>query len=876
MNERDLFLSAIEIEDLASRQAYVQSKCSGDVDLLSRVESLLASHASQSQFLQIPVAEQLSENATVNAGSGSTQNDETSGSVGSEPSQGKKIPSDEIPLGFLEPSSRPDSLGRLGHYEILEIVGRGAFGTVLRAFDEKLQRVVAIKVMAVELAATSPARKRFLREAQSSAQIRHEHVVSVYAVEEKPVPYLVMEYIPGMTLQERLDEKGPLDVATVLRLGIQIAEGLAAAHALNLIHRDIKPGNILLETGVNDRVKITDFGLARAADDASMTQSGTIAGTPMYMAPEQALGHKLDQRADLFSFGTVLYQMVSGRPPFRASSTLAVLRRLTEDTPRPIQEIIPETPQWLCDIIAKLHAKAPEDRYQSAREVADVLSDCQAQLEQSSRLRDFSRIPRRDPQPSARIWKWAAAAAFLLPFVVIAATELGGVTQLFRGRQGAPKIGNSSGKPPIQTTSQGTAELSQWVQLFNGKDLTGWKTHPDAPGDWRVEDGAIVGRGGLSFLLSESPDYSNFHLRVEAKINPTGDSGILFRRSSFRMPDPNKPGEGDEPDGWEAQIGVRPNFLVHTGSLWAGPTEFERAPLLLHAPNEWFVLEVIADGSKIQTRVNGKPAVEYHDKKQSTTRGHIALQTWGKNITAVQFRKIEIKELPPGNPSTAADLQSPPHYVTDEWIDVLPLIDPQRDRWNNSSTGLNEWRLDGGELVSGYADDKLCKLLLPLDASWQAFECEVEFTRRVGTRGFMLTIPTAVGECPVGINPLNYPGISLGRRGGGAVLNQEVKLQSGNRTTMRLEVRSKNNQDHVTVWVNDMEEGAWEGDLAKIAGTTNEGYPHARRMSLWIFPGRNEFVFHRIRVRMLDGGTADSLRPISNSPRPVIAPLACF
>ncbi len=196
------------------------------------------------------------------------------------------------------------------------MIGRGAFGTVLRAFDEKLHRVVAIKVMAPELAGTSPARRRFLREAQASAAVRHEHVVGIHAVEEKPLPYIVMDYIPGETLQKRLDESGPLNVHTVLMLGRQIAEGLAAAHSINLIHRDIKPSNILLETSVLDRIKITDFGLARAADDASLTQSGMIAGTPMYMAPEQALGKKLDQRADLFSFGSVLYQMVSGRPPF--------------------------------------------------------------------------------------------------------------------------------------------------------------------------------------------------------------------------------------------------------------------------------------------------------------------------------------------------------------------------------------------------------------------------------------------------------------------------------------------------------------------------------------------------------------------------------
>src|SRR5436305_6403839 len=140
-----------------------------------------------------------------------------------------------------------------------------------------------------------------------------------------------MEYVAGETLQQRLDRVGPLDPPDVVRIGLQIARGLAAAQAMGKILRDIKPANILLENGV-DRVKITDFGLARAADDASLTQSGLIAGTPMYMAPEQAQGVALDNRADLFSFGSVLYVMCSGRPPFRAATTLAVLKRVSDDT----------------------------------------------------------------------------------------------------------------------------------------------------------------------------------------------------------------------------------------------------------------------------------------------------------------------------------------------------------------------------------------------------------------------------------------------------------------------------------------------------------------------------------------------------------------
>ena len=248
---------------------------------------------------------------------------------------------------------------------MLEIIGEGGFGIVMKAFDDVLHRVVAIKIMTAEMAATSPARKRFLREARASAAIRQENVVQIYAVEERPIPYLVMEYIPGKSLQQILDENGPLDVENVLRIGCQVARGLAAAHEMGLIHRDIKPANILVERNLAVSAKLTDFGLARAVDDASLTSSGIVAGTPMYMSPEQARGDVIDHRSDLFSLGSVLYVLTSGRPPFRAASSFAVLRRVEEDIPRSIREIIPETPYWLCQFIEKLHAKAPAAQFQS-------------------------------------------------------------------------------------------------------------------------------------------------------------------------------------------------------------------------------------------------------------------------------------------------------------------------------------------------------------------------------------------------------------------------------------------------------------------------------------------------------------------------------
>jgi len=285
-------------------------------------------------------------------------------------------------LAFLAPSDWPDSLGRLGSYEVKGVLGSGGMGVVFKAFDPALNRNVAVKVLSPSLASCGASRRRFLREARAAAAVVHEHVVAVYAVVETAgLPFLVMEYVPGRSLQDRLDKQGPLALPEVLRIGMQTAAGLAAAHVQGLVHRDVKPANILLENGV-ERVRLTDFGLARAVADAGMTQSGVVAGTPHYMAPEQSRGELTDHRADLFSLGSTLYASCAGHPPFRAETPLAVLRRVSDDEPRPLREIAPEVPAWLEAIIARLMAKDPARRFQTAAEVAELLGRCLAHVQQ--------------------------------------------------------------------------------------------------------------------------------------------------------------------------------------------------------------------------------------------------------------------------------------------------------------------------------------------------------------------------------------------------------------------------------------------------------------------------------------------------------------
>ena len=318
-------------------------------------------------------------------------------------------------LASLVPAEDPYHLGRLGPYQITGVVGVGGMGVVLKAIDPSLDRVVAVKVMSPRLANQEKARQRFAREAKAAAAVLHPNVVPIHSVSsETTLPYLVMACIRGGSLQKRLEREGALPLVEILRIGSQIAAGLAAAHEQGLVHRDIKPENILLEEGV-ERVTITDFGLARAVDDHSVTQLGAIAGTPQYMSPEQARGEVIDQQSDLFSLGCVLYALCTGRPPFQAETSYVVMRKIIDENPVPIQKRNREIPEWMSRIVNKLMAKQPSERFRSAQEVYSLLEECLSHVQQPNSKPLPSVISRGD----RRIWRWlgwggAACAAALL------------------------------------------------------------------------------------------------------------------------------------------------------------------------------------------------------------------------------------------------------------------------------------------------------------------------------------------------------------------------------------------------------------------------------------------------------------------------------
>ena len=259
----------------------------------------------------------------------------------------------------------PSSIGR---YRILELVGRGGMGVLYRAHDPVLERDVALKMMHVDFTLDNTARERFQREAKAVARLQHRNVVTIHELGEVDgTPYIVMEFLSGQDLDALLKGEVDLSIQHKLDIAAQLCEGLAYAHEQGIIHRDIKPGNVrVLEDGT---VKILDFGIAKFAM-SSVTQSGTVMGTPSYMAPEQIMGQPLDGRADLFAVGVLLYELFTGAKPFSGDSPTAVVYQIMHIEPPQVRDVVPDLPDALQEIISRALQKDPNDRYGKAAEMA--------------------------------------------------------------------------------------------------------------------------------------------------------------------------------------------------------------------------------------------------------------------------------------------------------------------------------------------------------------------------------------------------------------------------------------------------------------------------------------------------------------------------
>jgi len=274
---------------------------------------------------------------------------------------------------ILTPSDNEALLGMLGPYEVNELIAIGGMGIVLKAREPKLDRTVAIKVLSPLLATNATACRRFLREARAAANLEHENILPIFAIhDEGSFPYFTMRYVGGGTLEDKLKTGEPLEFDEIKSIALQAASALGAAHAKGLVHRDIKPGNILFDDD-GSHLWVCDFGIARSTEDPSLTYGGTVAGTPHYMSPEQAEGRSVDGRSDLFSLGAVMYRCSTGALPFDGENSTVVLKKVADFRPPIADKLNRNIPRWFAQLLEKLLTKSPDGRFADAESLIHAI-----------------------------------------------------------------------------------------------------------------------------------------------------------------------------------------------------------------------------------------------------------------------------------------------------------------------------------------------------------------------------------------------------------------------------------------------------------------------------------------------------------------------
>ncbi|MBC3766665.1 protein kinase domain-containing protein [Neptunicella marina] len=302
----------------------------------------------------------------------------------------------------------------IGRYEIKELIGEGAMASVYRAYDPEIDRSVAFKILKDDHCVDEEYLSRFMREAKAAGALSHSNIVTVFDVGKiEKSPYIMMELLEGKDLGETLNEKHKLSVTETLIIGIQLAKSLDYAHKMGIVHRDIKPDNIIVLPD-GETIKVADFGIARIseAEEAQKTQVGSVLGTPRYMSPEQALGEEADGRSDLFSVGAIMYEMLTGKKAFDASNIGTLMTQITQKQPAPIQDFCPNIPAGLRQIILKLLNKKPNKRFQTGGELASALA------KELSSLREQEAEQRKQKYVPLKI-RWAIYMAAIVSVLML-------------------------------------------------------------------------------------------------------------------------------------------------------------------------------------------------------------------------------------------------------------------------------------------------------------------------------------------------------------------------------------------------------------------------------------------------------------------------
>jgi eukaryotic-like serine/threonine-protein kinase len=339
-----------------------------------------------------------------------------------------------------------------GRYRIDGIIAAGGMATAYRAHDEELDRLVAVKMLDERFARDESFRRRFLREARTAARLAHPNVVQVFDAGEDGVPYIVMELVEGENLAEILKRRRRLPWQEAVELAGQACAALAHAHEHGIVHRDVKPQNLLVRD--DGTLKITDFGIARAAEETRLTEAGTILGTAAYLSPEQAAAEEVTPAADLYSLGAVLYEVIGGRPPYELDS-FAELAEKQKRGPGPLAEIVAGVPRHVEDAIMRCLARNPEYRPRSAQALAD-------ELDPQSRTAPTAPLPPRRRQRLLRR-RWAAIAA-LATLAGAAAIAVGLALASGDGESPRPQPAQIEAPVPGQNAEQGLRNVSEWLR----------------------------------------------------------------------------------------------------------------------------------------------------------------------------------------------------------------------------------------------------------------------------------------------------------------------------------------------------------------------------------------------------------------------------
>jgi eukaryotic-like serine/threonine-protein kinase len=441
-----------------------------------------------------------------------------------------------------------------GRYRLEARIGAGGMSTVYRALDETLQRQVAIKLLNREVATDSDALERFRREARAVAQLSHPHIVGVIdAGEDENRPYIVFEYIEGETLKERIRRLGRLPIAEAVAYAIEIARALGAAHARHIVHRDVKPQNVLIDE--EGSAKVTDFGIARTLDEEGLTVDGRVLGTTDYVSPEQALGQPVTGQSDLYSLGVVLYEMLTGEVPFKGENQVAVAMKHVREILPDVQTKRPEVSAALAAVVDTATAKRREDRYADDVELIADLEDVLAieTARAGSATGEVTTVLRTLPSQAQRRIPFRVrhrAITVVLALLVLAAIAGGAVWIATRAHHGVGKLAEPPPTPKL-------AQVQLCQTCAHGYNPLGFPKdeHPDAP---LAIDGNINTAWLTQQYYSQTLQKAGVGLYVDASPGTTARKIVIYTKTP----------------GWNAQI-YASNATPSTSSWNPGPGSWQ-------------------------------------------------------------------------------------------------------------------------------------------------------------------------------------------------------------------------------------------------------------------------------------------------------------